>query len=243
MTHVQQAAANGVGTLVAEAVDLYRAGKWEEAEQRCAAVLQVEHNNVRILALFGTLHALRGSCEEAVRLLGLSLSREPRQPFALNTMGNALRALKRHQEAASAYEKAIALKPGLAAAYSNLGLALIELGRAEDAIASFDKAIALGPDNAEAFFGRGNALRKVQRLTDALSSYDTAIEIKPDYTEAYTNRGLALCALNRLPEAGESYDRAIALKPTAETFKFAGDYCYRLHQLEPALMLYDNAVA
>ena len=239
----QQAAADGVGALVAEAVESYRAGRWEEAEQRCAAVLQAEHNNVRILALFGTLHALRGSCEEAVRLIGLSLNLEPRQPFALNTMGNAHRALKRNQEAAAAYEKAIALRPSLAAAHCNLGLALIELGRPEDAIASFDKAIALEPGNAEALFGRGNALRNLQRLTDALSDYDKAIQVKPDYTEAYANRGATLCALNRLPEAGESYDKAIALQPTAETFKSAGDYCMRLNHIEPALVLYDSAIA
>src|SRR5262245_42549042 len=105
--YAQQAPAGGVGALVTEAVDFYRAGKLAEAEQRCAAVLEAEENNVRILALFGTLHAMRGSCEEAVRLIGRSLTLEPRQPFALNTMGNALRALKRHQEAAAAYEKAI----------------------------------------------------------------------------------------------------------------------------------------
>jgi Flp pilus assembly protein TadD len=77
---VQEAAADRVGALVAEAVQLYRAQKWEEAERRCAAVLQVDGNNVRILALSGTLHAMRGSCEEAVRLIGLSLNLEPRQP-------------------------------------------------------------------------------------------------------------------------------------------------------------------
>ena len=240
--HAQQAAADGVGALVAEAVDLYRAGRWGEAEQRCAAVLQAEHDNARVLALFGTLHALRGSCEEAVRLIGLSLDLEPRQPFALNTMGNALKVLKRHQEAADAYEKAIALKPTFAAAHSNLGRALVELGRAEDAIASFDRSIALEPANAEALVGRGDALRKLQRLTEALSDYDRAIHIDPDRAETYTNRGIALCALNRFTEAGESYDKAIALKPDAETYRHAGDLCTTLNRFGAALAFYDNAI-
>jgi protein O-GlcNAc transferase len=240
--HAQQAAANGVGALVAEAVDFYHAGKLEEAEQRCAAVLEAEENNVRILALFGTLHAMRGSCEEAVRLIGRSLTLEPRQPFALNTLGNALRALKRHQEAASAYEKAIALKPTLAAAYCNLGRSLVELDRAEEAIAIFDKAIALEPDNAEAFMGKGNALRKRQRLDEALWNYDKATQINPDFAEAHTNRGGALLALNRFTEAGESYDKAIALKPDAETYKQCGDLCARLYRNEAAVAFYDNAI-
>ncbi len=240
--HVQQEAAGGVGALVAEAVDFYRAGKLEAAEQCCAAVLEAEKNNVRILALFGTLHAMRGSCEEAVRLIGQSLTLEPRQPFALNTMGNALRALKRYQEAAAAYEKAIALKPTLAAAYSNLGRSLVDLDRAEEAIANFDKAIALEPTNAEAFTGKGNALRRLHRLDEALSNYDQAIQINPDFAEAHAKRGGALYALNRFDEAGESYDKSIALKPDADTYKQCGDLCATLYRFDGAIAFYDNAI-
>jgi predicted O-linked N-acetylglucosamine transferase (SPINDLY family) len=241
--HAQQAAASRVGALVAEAVDFYHAGKLEEAEQRCAAVLEAEENNVRILALFGTLHAIRGSCEEAIRLIGRSLSLEPRQPFALNTMGNALRALKRHQEAVAAYEKAIALKPTLAAAYCNLGRSLIDLNRAEEAIGNFDKAIALEPDSAEAFMGKGNALRWLRRFEQALPNYDQALQINPDFAEAHVNRGGTLVALNRFSEAGESYDKAIALKPDPDTYKQAGDLCSTLFRFTAAIAFYENAIA
>ena len=240
--HAQQVAAGGVGALVTEAVDFFRAGKLEEAEQRCAAVLEAEENNVRILALFGTLHAMRGSCEEAVRLIGRSLTLEPRQPFALNTMGNALRALKRHQEAAAAYEKAIALKPTLAAAHCSLGRSLVDLGRAEESFAHFEKAIALEPGYAEAHMGKGNALRSLQRLDEALSSYDKAIQINPDYAEAHANRGYTLFALNRLNEAGDSYDKSIALRPDPDTYKQCGDLCARLRRFDAAVSFYDNAI-
>ena len=240
--HVQQAVVGGVGALVAEAVDLYRAGKLEEAEQRCAAVLETEEDNVRILALFGTLHAMRGSCEEAIRLIGRSLTLEPRQPFALNTMGNALRALKRHREAAAAYEKAIALKPALAVAHSSLGRSLVELDRAEEAIAHFDRAIGLEPDNAEALMGKGNALRRLQRLEEALSFYDRALQINPDLAEAHTNRGGTLFALNRFSEAGESYDKATSLRPDPDTYKQCGDLCVTLYRFDAAVAFYDNAI-
>ena len=240
--HVQQVAAGGVGALVAEAVDFYRAGKLDEAEQRCAAVLNVEESNVRILALFGTLHAMRGRCEEAVQLIGRSLTIEPRQPFALNTMGNALAALKRHQEAADAFEKAIALKPTLAAAYRNLGRSLVDLDRAEEAIAHFDKAIALEPQSADALMGKGNALRKLQKAAEALPYYDRAIEMNPEFTEGYSNRAGALKTLNRLTEAGEDYDKAIALKPyDAQLHRNAGDLCTALHRFDAAAQLFENA--
>lgn len=239
--HVQQAAAGGVGALVAEAVDFYRAGKLDEAEQRCAAVLEAEEDNVRILALFGTLHAMRGRCEEAVRLIGRSLTLEPRQPFALNTMGNALRALNRHGEAAAAYEKAIKLKPTLAAAYGNLGRSLVELDRSEEAIANFDKAIALEPDNADVLTGKGNALRKLQRSAEALPFYDRAIEINPDFAEAHSNRAGALHALHRLVEAADAYDKAIALRADAETYRNAGDLCTALQRFDVAAALFENA--
>jgi predicted O-linked N-acetylglucosamine transferase (SPINDLY family) len=239
--HVQQAA-DGVGALVAEALDFYRVGKLDEAEQRCAAVLEADENNVRILSLFGTMHAMRGRCEEAVQLIGRSLTLNPRQPVALTTMGNALAALKRHQEAADAYEKAIALKPTLESAYRNLGRSLVDLGRADEAIAHFDKALALEPNSVEALVGKGNALRKLHRQVEALPYFDRAIEINPDFADAHSGRAGTLHALNRLSESADAYDKAIALKPNdAELYKAAGDLCGALQRFDAAAQLFENA--
>jgi predicted O-linked N-acetylglucosamine transferase (SPINDLY family) len=60
--------------------------------------------------------------------------------------GNALKDLKRLDEALASYDKAIALKPDYAEAYINRGSALKDLKRLDEASAAYDKALALKPD-------------------------------------------------------------------------------------------------
>ena len=152
--------------------------------------------------------------------------------------------LKRPAEALASYDKAIALKPDVAAAHNNRGNALRDLKRPAEALASYDKAIALKPDYAEAHNNRGNALMDLKRPAEALASYDRAIALKPDYAEAHNNRGNALRDLKRLAEALASYDKAIALKPDyAEAHNNRGAALMDLKRPEEALASYDKAIA
>ena len=198
--------------LFAEAVAHHRAGKSTEAEQFCCRVLEVDRNHSEALALLGMLHANRRDYDEAIRLVQQSLEINRAQPSTLTTLGYALYNLKRYAEAASAYEEAIALKPG-EITYRDHSSALLELNRLDDALASADAAIGLGPDNPRNHFARGNALFKLGRFSDSVSSYDRAIELKPDYLSAYTMRAHVLTRLKRDDEARANLYKAIEIDP------------------------------
>ncbi|MFN5122426.1 MAG: tetratricopeptide repeat protein [Bradyrhizobium sp.] len=73
-------------------------------------------------------------------------------------MGNALRDLRRFDEALASFERATALRHDLAPALFNRGLTLADLGRHEEALASYDRVIALVPGHADAHRNRGAAL-------------------------------------------------------------------------------------
>ncbi len=68
--------------------------------------------------------------------------------------GNALRDLKRYEEAIVAYEQAIRLDPNYALAYYNKGNALGDLKRYEEALAAYEQAIRLDPNNAVAYIAK-----------------------------------------------------------------------------------------
>jgi hypothetical protein len=68
----------------------------------------------------------------------------------LYNLGIALQGKGRHDEAAVAYQNAIALRPDYAEAYNNLGNAHRAKGNLDDAIASYQRAIALRADFAAA---------------------------------------------------------------------------------------------
>src|SRR5581483_2956970 len=65
--------------------------------------------------------------------------------------GNALKNLKRYEEAIAAYNQAIRLDPTNALAYHNKGDILDDLKRHEEAITVLDQALRLNPNNADTY--------------------------------------------------------------------------------------------
>jgi tetratricopeptide (TPR) repeat protein len=196
-----------------EALKLHRAGRLDAAEAMYRKVLEAQPGHFNSLRLLGVIESQRGNHAAAVRLIEAALTRNPNAAEGFNSLGNALRKLKRLDEAVTSFDRAISLKPAYAKAYNNRGGAFHELKRLDEAVASYDQAIALDPDFADALKNRGDALQELRRLEEAVASYDHAVALRPDFAEALNNCGSALHELKRLHEALRTYDRAIALKP------------------------------
>ena len=227
-----------------QALALHRGSQLGEAEKGYLQILKAQPNHFDSLHLLGVIYFQRRNYAESVRQIDLALKIKPKAASAHNNRGNALRELKRLEEALASYDEALALKPDYAEAFSNRGNALRELKRLEEAVASYDQAVALKPDYAEAFNNRGNALQELKGFDEALASYDKALSLKPDYVEAFSNRGNVLQDLKKLNEALASYDQALALKPAyAEAFYNRGNALRELKRLEEALASYDKALA
>jgi predicted O-linked N-acetylglucosamine transferase (SPINDLY family) len=78
-------------------------------------------------------------------------------------MGIALQAQGKLDEAITAYNKALSLKPDYAEAYNNMGLALQAQGKLDEAIAAYNKALSLKPDYAAA---RAQCLHQLAHICD-----------------------------------------------------------------------------
>jgi tetratricopeptide (TPR) repeat protein len=215
-----------------------------EAEQLYRRILQVERRNFDCLHLLGVICYQRGEYAEAVRQIDAALKVAPKVADAHNNRGNALRKLKRSDQALASYDLAIALKPDDAATFNNRGSAFKELEQLEEALADFDKAIALRPDFAEAFNNRGNAYKEIEHFDEALSDYDKAIALRADNPDAFNNRGIVFKELERFDEALADLNWAIALKPDhAEAHYNRGTTLLALRQFDRALADFGKAVA
>ncbi len=71
----------------------------------------------------------------------------------LTAEGHALFEQKQYAEAASRFERAVALFPTHSQAWKSLGHSLLCLNRAAAAARAFDRAIGLRPDSATALWG------------------------------------------------------------------------------------------
>jgi tetratricopeptide (TPR) repeat protein len=231
-------------TQLAEALALHRTGRLADAEKIYRQILTAQPNDFDCLHLLGVIAYQHGHHTDAVRQIDLALKRNPDNVFALSNRGNALKELRRFDEALASYDRALSLRPDYPEAYSNRGNTLQELRRFEEALASYDKAISLRPDYAEAYSNRGNALYELKRFDEALASYDRALALRPDYAEALSNRGNALHALKRFEEALSSFDRALILRPDyPKALSNRGNVLRALKRPEEALQSYDRALA
>jgi tetratricopeptide (TPR) repeat protein len=128
-------------------------------------------------------------------------------------LGGALVALGRHEEAITAYRKAVALDPRFAEAYNHLGRSLAAQGRHDEAVESYRQAIALKPDDAEALGNLAAAYHQLKRYEEAIGYFEQALALQPGLAEAHNDIGNALVALERTEEAVERYRRALAITP------------------------------
>jgi tetratricopeptide (TPR) repeat protein len=145
-------------------------------------------------------------------------------------LGNILSADRRYENAISAYDKALAIKPDQHEAWFNRGNALGQIGRTEEAIAAYDKALAIKSDYHEVWNNRGVALDQIGRTEEAIASYDKALAIKPDKHEVWYNRGFALDKIGRTEEAIAAYDKALAIKSDKDEALYNKACIYALQQ-------------
>jgi tetratricopeptide (TPR) repeat protein len=153
-----------------------------------------------------TLDEVLGCCWAAVAL-------RPGSAPAHNSLGTALAAKGRLDEAIAEHHKAIDLDPKYAPAHTNLGVALSKKGRLDEAIAEFQKAIEIDPKYALAHYNLGVALEDNGRLGPAIAEWRKVIEIDPKDGWAHNNLGIALKAKGRPDEAIAEFQKAIEIDP------------------------------
>lgn len=152
--------------------------------------------------------AAAGDAAGAEPLYAQALAADPTLAGTHNNHGNALRALGRLEEAATAYRAAVThgLHEGMA--HYNLGSVLRQAERREEAEVAFRRALALRPDHAEAWNNRGNLLRDLGRFGGAAVDYRRALVLRPDWADAHDNLGAVLYLLHE--QGGEEDAAALA---------------------------------
>jgi Flp pilus assembly protein TadD len=154
-----------------------------------------------------------GRRQEALQACSQLLAIAPKQPDILALAGRICSELGNPEEAASFFEKAVALKRDFVEAHYNLGNALLQLGRATAAVESFRRAAKLRPDLVAIQNNLGNAFQALNRWDDAARAYRRALEREPNSAELQRNLGIVLEAQGQQEEAAAAYRSAMALKP------------------------------
>ncbi|MGH6969150.1 MAG: tetratricopeptide repeat protein, partial [Stellaceae bacterium] len=106
------------------ALDHFEAGRLDDAEAVCRAILAQDATQPDALFLLGLIAHRRGRADEAVERIRAAIKRNRASPLFHNALGLAQAARGRGTEAIAAYRKALELAPRYADAQVNLGNAL-----------------------------------------------------------------------------------------------------------------------
>lgn len=115
------------------------------------------------------------------------LALDPKSAVAWNNLGNALRELRRLDDALPAFEKSVALEPNVPSHHNGLGAILRDRGETARAAEAYQKAVELQPDDAGHRNGLGILLAALGRRGEAMAEYRKAVELAPTWDNPVSN--------------------------------------------------------
>jgi len=201
------------------AFELTEAEKKEMIENRDEAIKQ-QANFAAIQGGFDTgVEAYNaGNYEIAIDSFLEVNTKDASQPTVWAHLANSYEKLKKYDEAQSAYEKAIELKPEEAAFYQNLGNILAAQGEAEAANASYEKAAQLAatldPGAAAAtYYNMGVTHINAGNNEAAADALNKAIQTDPNHSESYYQLGIVMLGFGKMDEAVGNLQKYVDLAP------------------------------
>ena len=168
-------------------------------------------------------------------------------------LGEAYDTAGRNEEAAQAYQQAIAAKPDVSGYYNNLGNVLARMGKIDEAKTAYTKSAELDPPNAAtAWRNFGISLYNANRLGDAVEPLQKSAELDPKNAQTWYLLGASLVFKMTLKKVGdkevpefapgtiEAYQKAIELDPNGTYGQQAKAGLEQLQQMAPGIDLKVN---
>jgi len=132
---------------------------------------------------------------------------------ALNALGRVAHARGDIEEAARAYDAAIAVRPRFARALVNRGVAAAASGDFEGAIAYTERALAIEPNHELGLINLARFEMALHRDDEARASIERALELAPKSAEAWAIAGILDARAGNLTRARKRLQRALELDP------------------------------
>lgn len=162
------------------------------------------------------LHA--GNNDEAIAKFNDVIAKVPTCGDCFYNLGVAYTNKKQYDEAATAFNKAIEIKPtteaytGLANVY-NAQKKFDLAGQASAKAAELSGGAAGGGGNAEASYNQGVILFNSQKFAEAKTAFQAAVKADPNMALAHYQLGMTALNLGQIPEAVDALQTYLKLDP------------------------------
>lgn len=161
----------------------------------------------------------------------------------LYKQANTFYDLQHYEDALTAYEQVVKLKPNYSQAWDGEGKTLYQLKEYKSALTAYDHAIQIKPDYADAWNGRGITLSKLNRYSEAINAFGKALQLQNNNPEIWNAQGEAFSNLKQYDQAIKSFEKAIQLKSDDnEAWYNKGWALQNLKRYSDAIAAYNKAV-
>ena len=174
--------------------------------------------------------------------------KDPNQHLLWAKLGESYDLAGRNDEAAQAYQQAVAAKPDDPGYYNNLGNVLARGGKIEDARAAYTKSAELDPTKAAtAWRNFGISLYNANRGADAIEPLQKSAELDPKSAQTWYLLGACLIYKMTVKKVGdkdvpefapgtiEAYQKAVELDPNGPFGQQAKEGLAQLQQMAPGI--------
>ena len=176
------------------------------------------------------------------------VEKDPNAHLVWFKLGEAYDTAGRNDDAAQAYQQAIAAKPDVPGYYNNLGNVLARAGKIEEAKAAYMKSAELDPANAAtAWRNFGISLYNANRLGEAVEPLQKSAELDPKNAQTWYLLGASLVYKMTTKKVGdkevvqfapgtiEAYQKAVELDPNGPWGQQAKQGLEQLQLLAPGI--------
>jgi len=158
---------------------LIKTEEWDDARRFLAQIERRFADNLDLLVFAAQSYQQMGDFGAAERVWRAAIAREPENAPMLGNFGSFLSSQDKHEEAASAFERALALDPYDTKILERLISVYLKLKRFEDAERHARTTLCDSPDNPRIHYYLASALRNTKRRREALDHARRAAELDP----------------------------------------------------------------
>lgn len=200
--------------------DMYgRLNRYDKSAEVYQKLLAANTRSVRALAKIGEIYYKNGELDKALDAYKKITLTEPASENARSAylnMGNILDDAQRYEEAAEAYQKAIALNSKDDSAYYNLGIAYKHAGKPELAIAAWQEAARLNTTSPAPRLAVADYYYESGFFDLAEKEYRDILDLWPDIQEGHFKMGALYFKQNQYTYAYKAFERAAKINANSE---------------------------
>jgi len=231
-----------IAVLSDKALQLYREGHLQQAQEVCKHILRKQQRPDAILILGKIAHEqkeFKVAVERYQQFLGIIPDHQQTHFY----LGLVLEELGRIEPAIEHYQKSISIAADNAAVHRQLGDACTKLQRWEEAIKAYQQVLAIQAEDVDTIIKLGSAFIAAQLFTDSILLYEQALTILPDNALLHRHLGSSLQKMGQMEKAVKCFEQALNLHPDYVGVRI--DFARLLRQLgraEEALVLLEEAI-